>query len=62
MPRPHAAAVLEDAYTERKAGVLRARGWVTRVVPLTGYGSVSQLRVLGRVIMTRGRPEDEPEE
>src|SRR6478752_4492199 len=62
MPRPHAAAVLEDAYNGRKGRVLRSRGWTTRVVPLTGYGSVTQLRVFGRVIMTRGRPEDEPEE
>jgi phosphatidate phosphatase APP1 len=62
MPRPHAAAVLEDAYNDRKGRVLRSRGWTTRVVPLTGYGSVTRLRVFGRVIMTRGRPEDEPEE
>ena len=34
---------------------------MTRVVPSTGYGSVTQLRVFGRVILTRGRPEDEPE-
>lgn len=62
MPRPHAAAVLEDAYHARKASLLGSRGWVTRVVPSTGYGSASQLRIFGRVIMTRGRPEDEPEE
>src|SRR5688500_18274125 len=61
MPRPHAAAIVEDAYHARKASLLEARGWVTRVVPSTGYGSVSQLRVFGRVIMTRGLPEDEPE-
>ena len=61
MPRPHAAALVEDAYNGRKAEVLRARGWGTRLVPLTGYGSVAQLRIFGRVIMTRGRPEDEPE-
>ena len=62
MPRPHAAAVLEDAYHARKASVLGRRGWTTRVVPLTGYGSVTQLRVFGRVILTRGLPQDEPEE
>ncbi len=54
--------MLEDAYNGRKARVLQSRGWTTRVVPLTGYGSVSQLRVFARVIMTRGRPEDEPDE
>ncbi len=62
MARPHAAALLEDAYTARKTRILRARGWVTRIVPSTGYGSTSQLRIFGRVIHTRGRPEDEPTE
>ena len=62
MARPHAAAVLEDAYNGRKGRVLRSRGWTTRVVPFTGYGSETQLRVFARVIMTRGRPEDEPDE
>jgi phosphatidate phosphatase APP1 len=62
MARPHAAALVEDAYTRRKAGFLAARGWATRIVPSTGYGSASRLRVFGRVILTRGRPEDEPDE
>ena len=61
MARPHAAALFEDAYNRRKAQLLERRGWLTRVVPLTGYGSTSRLRVFGRVIMTRGRPEDEPD-
>ena len=61
MARPHAAALVEDAYTRRKAALLGRRGWATRIVPLTGYGSASRLRVFGRVIMTRGRPEDEPD-
>jgi phosphatidate phosphatase APP1 len=62
MPRPHAAAVLEDAYHSRKARLLAQRGYVTRIVPSTGYGSVSQMRVFGRVLLTRGLPQDEPEE
>ncbi len=62
MARPHAAALIEDAYTRRKSGILARRGWTTRIVPSTGYGSTSRLRVFGRVIMTRGRPEDEPDE
>ncbi len=62
MARPHAAALIEDAYNRRKSGILAARGWVTRVVPSTGYGSAGRLRVFGRVILTRGRPEDEPDE
>ncbi len=61
MARPHAAALVEDAYTRRKADFLSERGWGTRIVPSTGYGSTSRLRVFGRVIMTRGRPEDEPD-
>jgi phosphatidate phosphatase APP1 len=61
MSRPHAAALVEDAYTRRKAGLLARRGWATRIVPSTGYGSTSRLRVFGRVIMTRGLPEDEPD-
>lgn len=61
MARPHAAALVEDAYTRRKADFLAERGWGTRIVPSTGYGSTSRLRVFGRVIMTRGRPEDEPD-
>lgn len=62
MPRPHAAAIVEDTYHGWKASLLQGRGWVTRIVPLTGYGSTAQLRVFGRVILTPGRPEDEPAE
>jgi phosphatidate phosphatase APP1 len=62
MPRPHAAALLEDAYNGRKSKVLRSRGWATRVVPLTGYGSVSQLRVFARVIMTQAQRDDTEED
>ena len=62
MARPHAAALVEDAYTRRKARLLESRGWGTRVVPSTGYGSATQLRVFARVVMTRRGPEDEPTE
>jgi phosphatidate phosphatase APP1 len=62
MPRPHAAALVEDAWHGRVADHLRGRGWHTRIVPFTGYGSVAQLRVLARVVLSRSRPEDEPEE
>ena len=53
MPRPHAAALVEDAYHGRIAESLRERGWRTRIVPFTGYGSVAQLRVLARVLVSR---------
>lgn len=62
MARPHAAALLEDAYTQRKASLLEARGWGTRIVPSTGYGSATQLRIFARVIMTRGLPEGDADE
>ncbi|MEO6791017.1 MAG: phosphatase domain-containing protein [Ornithinibacter sp.] len=62
MPRPHAAALVEDTYHGWIAGSLRERGWRTRIVPFTGYGSVAQLRVLARVLVTRASAVDEPED
>lgn len=53
MPRPHAAAIIEDAWNRRKAGLLADRGWGFRLLPFTGYGSPMFVRVLGRVVMTR---------
>lgn len=65
MPRPHLAAIVEDAWHTRLVGVLRRRGWGTRVLAYTGYGlaagdgggaagtSGGSIRVLGRVLMTR---------
>ena len=53
MARPHTAALIEDAWNAQLAGVMRRRGWGTRVLPFTGYGSTTTLRVLGRVLMTR---------
>ena len=53
MSRPHAAAIVEDAWHRQLGAVLRRRGWGTRVLAYTGYGSVDQVRVLGRVLMTR---------
>ncbi|WP_068327225.1 DUF2183 domain-containing protein [Janibacter terrae] len=53
MPRPHAAAIIEDAWHRQLAGAMRRRGWGTRVLAFTGYGSTERVRVLGRVLMTR---------
>lgn len=58
MARPHAAAIVEDAWHRRVNAVLRRRGWGTRIVSHTGYGSESFVRILGRVLLTR-RPEVE---
>lgn len=53
MARPHAAAIVEDAWNRRKSGILAGRGWLTKVVPFTGYGTVGFVRVMGRVLMSR---------
>jgi phosphatidate phosphatase APP1 len=59
MARPHAAAIAEDAWHRRVDAVLRGRGWRTRVVGHTGYGSEEFVRVLARVLLTR-RPDVNP--
>jgi phosphatidate phosphatase APP1 len=59
MARPHAASIVEDAWHRRTNALLRSRGWRTRVVSHTGYGSDSFVRVLGRVLLTR-RPAEHP--
>src|SRR6478752_10818088 len=62
MARPHAASIVEDAWHRRVDAVLRRRGWKTRIVAHTGYGSDEFARVLGRVLLTRrsepGQRED----
>ena len=55
MARPHAAAIVEDAWHRQVNALLRARGWKTRIVSHTGYGSDAFVRVLGRVLLTDGR-------
>ncbi|HYO86178.1 MAG TPA: phosphatase domain-containing protein [Dermatophilaceae bacterium] len=57
MARPHAAALIEDAWHRQLTGALQARGWSTRAIAHTGYGTEDFVRVLGRVVMTRP-PED----
>src|SRR5687768_13269002 len=59
MARPHAASIIEDAWHRRMDALLRGRGWKTRIVSHTGYGSEQFVRVLGRVLLTR-RPADNP--
>ncbi len=53
MARPHAAAVLGDAWNRRVTGTLADRGWKTKIVPFTGYGSAGFVRVMARVLMSR---------
>jgi phosphatidate phosphatase APP1 len=61
MARPHAAAIVEDAWHRRVDAVLRGRGWQTRIVAHTGYGSEEFARVLGRVLLSR-RPQGQRED
>ncbi len=48
----HASARVEDALRRALAGVLRRRGWRTRVLPYTGYGTDGSVRLLARVLLT----------
>lgn len=52
MARPHAAAILEDAWHRRLDRMLRHRGWKTRIISHTGFGSESLVRVMGRILLT----------
>ncbi len=58
MARPHAASLIEDAFHRRSNALLRGRGWRTRTISHTGYGSQDFLRVLGRVLLSR--PAEKP--
>jgi phosphatidate phosphatase APP1 len=53
MARPHRASIVEDAWHRQVDSALRRRGWQTRIVAHTGYGSQDFARVLGRVLLTR---------
>jgi len=53
MARPPAAYLLEDAFHRRTNALMRGRGWGTRTISHTGYGSQDFVRVLGRVLLSR---------
>lgn len=53
MSRPHAAALVEDAYHGQVERVLRGRGWGNRVITHIGYGSSTFVRVHARVVLGR---------
>jgi phosphatidate phosphatase APP1 len=53
MARPHAASLIEDAFHRRSNALMRGRGWGTRTISHTGYGSQDFVRVLGRVLLSR---------
>jgi phosphatidate phosphatase APP1 len=53
-PIIHRAARIEDAFHELRENRGRKRGLQTTVIPYTGYGSPGWIRVLCRVLLTRG--------
>ncbi|MBC7557811.1 MAG: DUF2183 domain-containing protein [Dermatophilaceae bacterium] len=55
MARPHAASLIEDAFHRRSNALLLGRGWGTRTISHTGYGSQDFVRVLSRVLLSRLR-------
>jgi phosphatidate phosphatase APP1 len=52
-PIMHRAARMEDAFHEFRARRARKRGFLATVVPYTGYGSPSWVRILGRVVLAK---------
>ncbi len=52
-PIMHRAARVEDAFHEFRARRARKRGFLATVVPYTGYGSPTWVRILGRVVLAR---------
>ena len=53
-PLMHMAARVEDRYHEWREQRGRKRGLKTTIIPYTGYGAPGWVRVLCRVVLTRG--------
>lgn len=53
--KAHGASRFEDWYLTRRARWARALGHREQIVPFTGYGSTTQVRVFCRVLLTRTR-------
>ena len=49
----HRAARIEDAFHEFRARRARKRGFLATVVPYTGYGAPTWVRILGRVVLAK---------
>ncbi|MEO9153448.1 MAG: hypothetical protein ABI243_13690, partial [Lapillicoccus sp.] len=58
MSRPHAAAIVEDAWHRQFDRVLRRRGWRNRIIGHIGYGGVDFVRVFARVVLSRVRDDE----
>jgi phosphatidate phosphatase APP1 len=61
-PAMHRAARVDLALLRWRAKRARRAGCTATVIPYTGYGSTSWIRLLGRVLLTRGdqSPHSEP--
>ncbi|MGV1010118.1 MAG: App1 family protein [Dermatophilaceae bacterium] len=53
MSRPHASALVEDAWHRWLERALRRRSWRNRIIGYTGYGSSDFVRVFARVLLAR---------
>ena len=56
----HPAARAEDAFNRALAFALSTRGFRTRVLAYTGYGSVRSARMMGRVVLSRPDAAEQP--
>ncbi|HET9127630.1 MAG TPA: phosphatase domain-containing protein [Propionibacteriaceae bacterium] len=54
--RPFVGARMEEFVYRRVNRVLRRMGWTEVVLPFTGYGTQSQVRVLARVVLRPAEP------
>lgn len=52
-PIMHRAALLEDAFHDFRARRARKRGYLATIIPYTGYGSTSWVRILARVVLAK---------
>ena len=59
VPSLHRAARVEDAVHDFIEPRLRQRGWRDTIVPYTGYGTSSWVRVMARLLLRR--PEERPD-
>ena len=59
VPSLHRAARVEDAVHEFLEPRLRQRGWRDTIIPYTGYGTPSWVRVMARLLLRK--PEQRPE-
>jgi phosphatidate phosphatase APP1 len=58
VPSPHRAARVVDAVQDFLEPRLRQRGWRDTIVPYTGYGTPSWVRVMARLLVRQ--PEQQP--